>query len=134
MGAIVAIVAAIAVIAYYRVSTTIVEKCVFPTSSGLYCDKVSMIGSDVSMKVNNSLTDEITVLISSQITFKGDTCNLFESKTIQPEGLETLVFSGAGCPSLLEKGRRIKADVYVQFTDSSGFSQGAKGTLITKVP
>jgi hypothetical protein len=131
--AIIAVVALIAVLAYYGSNVKVSDKCVFPTSSGLYCDNYEVTNSNITLKLKSSLTEDITISTDSEVAFKGDVCPLAGSVIIESQSTNMIIFSGGGCTSLLQRGR-IKSKISLKFTDSTGFLQEVGGTLITKVP
>jgi len=123
-----------ALIFFGAIRVPIAEKCIFPTGTGLYCDKFTInAGSDIILKIKNSLSDRINISGASDISYSGNSCVLTESTAIDVDSSGVLVFSGANCPELVKSGRKIKAIISIQFSDPSGFAKEAVGTLIAKI-
>jgi hypothetical protein len=130
---IIVIVALVAILIYsdaFRAPVS--EKCVFAASSGLFCDKAAVYSnSNITIKLKNSLQEDININADSMVSYKGNVCGLVQSKMIKSKASEILVFKD--CPNLIKSGNIIKARVSIKYTDSSGFPKEASGTLVAQV-
>ena len=107
-----------------------------PTSSGFLCDKYQIAtGIDIQLRMKNSMQEPLTISTDSSISYDGDSCGLAESKTINPNQIETLIFNrGDTCANLVKSNRKLRADINLVYADNAGFSKTTVGSFQERVP
>jgi hypothetical protein len=135
--AVIAVAALIAIGAYYGYSILpMLEKCIFPTYSGFYCDSMQLnTNSNITLLIKNVNKYDITLSKDSQIIWKEKYCALADDINIPGDSFTTLAFNaGMNCPAILAHGKRIKAEILLKYRDDSGFPMHTLGVLTGKMP
>jgi len=127
--AILVVLVAIGALAYFGVLSPdkmLPEKCIISSGSGLFCDKFSIGTNFITIKIKNSLAEQI-IITNASIT---DTaCNPFLVNV-------TIIASGTGNIELTNctLGSKISEDLAITFVDEDNFVKSTTGTLVAQVP
>jgi uncharacterized protein (UPF0333 family) len=136
--ALIVVIVAVGALAYFGVMSPekfLPEKCLIPTSSGLWCSEFtsSSTANTVTLRIKNILSDSVWV---DSITYADFICNFSTADTqIVADGLTDFSLS---CVGGLNPGQKLKGSFTILYsvgdTAISGFDKSSIGQLITVVP
>ncbi len=145
--AILVVLIAIGALMYFIKPTEMLpEKCTLPTGSGLFCDKWSATTGTLSLKIKNTLNDDVDILDTSEIKDDTNSClaqagAVSLDKTGGTNDVGTVVFDRDGsigtCDDLADDDEKVQATISLKYTIDPGgkdFDKSTAGELIVKVP
>ena len=129
--AILVVLVAIGALAYFGVLSPdkmLPEKCIISSGSGLFCDKFSVGTNFITIKVKNSLAEQVIITNASVTDIACNPFTTADNVTIAASGTGNIEFTNCTL------GSKISEDLAITFTDEDDFIKSTTGTLVAQVP